>query len=181
MTEAAFTVVEIPGVGLVEVPNEVLAQPGSGGTSEGDFYDVPGPNGMTGGEFRKEAGRVLDQTVRGGLFAIPNTARDLTTYLERTFPDNRLSKMRLPIPQEVRDAWNTLSTPSRPETPAMQAVGNIGETVVGTYAGPGGVDRTGTQLAEGDTNSRKHRLQPQGYRGSGTGKWCGWGGCGTVN
>lgn len=161
MTEAAFTVVEIPGVGLVEVPNEVLAQPGSGGTSEGDFYDVPGPNGMTGGEFLKETGRVLDQTVRGGLFAIPNAARDLTTYLEHTFPDSSFSKMRLPIPQEVRDAWNTLSTPSRPETPAMQAVGNIGEAIVGAYAGPGGLIgqvrnlQKGTQTAANTASNLK--------------------------
>lgn len=97
----------------------------------------------------KEAGRVFDQTVRGGLTSLPRLAKDL---FEATGGKRRAEEAEQELPELFRRseamraqdaaavaALEQLVTPTKPKTKSGQVVGNIGEAAVGALASPGGL------------------------------------------
>lgn len=97
----------------------------------------------------KEAGRVLDQTVRGGLTALPRMAKSL---FEATGGKRRADEAEQALPEMFRRSDSSrardeaasaelekLMTPLKPKTKSGQVIGNIGEAAVGALASPGGM------------------------------------------
>ena len=94
----------------------------------------------------KEAGRVLDQTVRGGLTALPRMAKSVYEATGQPARDRAfleaLPELFQPNVQRAKLgllAVDQLMTPSQPKTRAGQVIGNIGEAAVGALASPGGM------------------------------------------
>lgn len=97
----------------------------------------------------KEVGRVLDQTVRGGLTSLPRMAKSL---FEATGGKRRADEAEQALPEMFRRSDSSrardeaasaelekLMTPNKPKTKSGQVVGNIGEAAVGALASPGGL------------------------------------------
>lgn len=122
---------------MVELTNEELNAP-QGSSPIQSVRDTLG-----------EAGRVLDQTVRGGVFALPNIAKEGGAYLERQFPDSFMSKNVIPVPQAAIGLYEKLSTPTKPTTEVGKALGNVGEATVGAFMGPGSLIAPMRTLAVG--------------------------------
>lgn len=103
------------------------------------------PKGSVVPEWLKETGRVADQTIRGGLTALPRLAK---TIADATGGTKRFADMRKAMPDLYPPEAETkaslmeleqLMTPSKPQTKVGKALGNIGESAVGAVASPGGM------------------------------------------
>jgi len=118
----------------------------------------------------EEMGKVADQTLRGGVLALPNLIKSGVglvgkgeqavessgdvgkRVIEATnvTPVGRMMQLvRMAQSSPEESLYDKLSTPSKPTTEAGKAAGNIGEAVVGTFASPGGFAKPGMSLLQG--------------------------------
>ena len=132
--------VTMPGGQVVDMPEQPSPEQLAGLRALATRKGPQIPEGV------KEAGRVLDQTVRGGLTALPRLAKEIykaTGQPERdkAFQES-LPEIFQPNVQRAKlglMAVDQLMIPTQPKTKAGQVVGNIGEAAVSALASPGGL------------------------------------------
>lgn len=86
----------------------------------------------------EETGRVLDKSVRGGVFALPNLLRHGIPAANKVLPEGYGFELPGLMPEAVTKAYDAIATPSEPQTPTGKVLGGIGESTVGALASPGG-------------------------------------------
>lgn len=127
-------VIEIPGKGQVEFPDGMSDDQIAAAIKRDSYYSEPSPvmEGL------KETGRVVDQTVRGGAFAIPRAVKAGLDALSGLPDDYKPELMKLfdNVPM-AGHAVDKIMTPMKPQTPVGQFVGAAGEGAVSSLAGPG--------------------------------------------
>lgn len=127
--------IEVPGMGVVEFPDG-MSDAQISAAIQANMPKAAAPTLPSG---LGETARVVGSALYGGLTSIPRAVLEAGDWLEKKLPTPDWTKTLVPGGKAIVAADEAIRDQLQPQTETGKSLGRIGEAVVGSVAGPGGL------------------------------------------